>query len=291
MLARLSLISRLALLLALGAAITASPILGGLAFAQDEWGEDPFAEEADEEDDEQPPVTAGGLFTKKTWPLAELDRPLTLVKGMLEVRGGVDIDMSADTAFETWALVVDGRYGLQDNLELQGGLAAEFITEEGDDNAMALYAGLEAAIVYDLVDFRALALVPLAPESTLDIAIGLPFRYKPKPNVGIIALDKIITIHTESALVDGEESSKPDLTIGVGIIYQVTNQFAALLRGELIIPRFNTEKGNRSLPATAAFQYTPNNKIDFGGEFTFGNVEADEPFDERSLLLYVQVRL
>lgn len=284
--ARLSLFSRLALLAALGVTITASPVLGGLAAAQDdEWGEDPFAEEEEEgEEDEQPPVTAGGLFTKKTWPLAELERPLTVIKGMLEVRGGIDIDVGAATAFEGWGADLDVRYGLQDNVEFQAGLVnTRFVAPENASTSFGIYAGLEAAIAYDLVNIRGLVEIPLDPEAKFDLAFGVPFRYKPKPQVGIVALDKIMTIHT-----DGR---KPDLTVGIGIIYQVIPRFAALLRGELVIPEFNTESESIRVPATAAFQYTPNNKLDFGGEFTFGDVESDAPFDQRSLLLYVQVRM
>ena len=52
-----------------------------------------------------------------------------------------------------------------------------------------------------------------------------------------------------------------------------------------------------TLPGTVAIQFSPNNKIDFGGEFTFGDFgplledENDTSlFDQRSLLLFGRAR-
>jgi hypothetical protein len=261
------------------------------AWAQDDDDDDDDDDDGgggggdDDDDDEtpQPPVTSGGLYTKKTWPITELERPLTVIGGMFEARAGIDIDVSKDTAFEIWRAKLDARYGVKDFLELQGGLSAVLTGDIAAGSLFSMYGGFESSIMYDLVDFRFLVELPLDPEFKFDMTFGFPFRYKPKPNVAIIALDKIMTIHTDGA--------KPDLTIGVGLIFQVIKNFAVLGRGEVTIPQFNTDV--IIIPATVAFQFSPNNKFDLGGEFTLGNLKVSDPvkpWDQRSLLLYLQAR-
>jgi hypothetical protein len=288
MLARL-LRLRLALLLAF---VTFAAVLHAFptsAWAQDDDDDDDDdggggggGGDDDDDDADQPPVTSGGLFTKSTYPVAELQRPLTVIGGMFEARGGIDIDVSKDTAFEIWRAKLDLRYGIKDFIEAQAGLSA-VLAGDVTTSLFDIYAGLESSIAYDLVDFRFLVQMPLDPQAKFDMAFGFPFRYKPKPNVAIIALDKIMTIHTDGA--------KPDPTIGVGLIFQVVEKFAVLGRGEVTIPQFNSDI--IVIPATVAFQFSPSNKFDLGGEFTLGNLKVSDPvkpWDQRSLLLYLQGR-
>jgi hypothetical protein len=125
--------------------------------------------------------------------------------------------------------------------------------------------------------------MPLDPQFAFDFAFGFPFRYKPQEKVAIIALDKLMTIHTHDGL-------KPDLTIGVGLIYQVIPNLAAFGRGEVVIAQFDPDF--MTIPVTAGIQFTPKYNIDIGGEFTFGDVKnSDAPFDTRSLLLFGQLRI
>lgn len=265
---------------------------------EDDGGDDEESEEEDEDEDEdgddkdkdpQPPVTAGGLFTKKTYPVAENERPLTLIQGMLEVQAGFNIDLSDLEAFETWFGVVKGRYGLADNLELQfGGTFLLAGTEGGaaGPNKARIDIGIEPSIVYDLVDFRFTVEMPIAQAGAendfqVDFVVGFPFRYKPAKQFAIVALDRLMTIHTCC--------KKPDLTAGVGFVIQPVDIVAILLRGEITIPDFNTNF--ILVPATAAVQLSPNNQFDVGLEFTFANIKQPEgspfgPFDQRFLQLY-----
>jgi hypothetical protein len=56
-----------------------------------------------------------------------------------------------------------------------------------------------------------------------------------------------------------------------------------------VVPRFNTE--TVLIPVSVNIQFSPNNKIDIGGEFTLGDVKSDEdPIAKRSLLLFGQFR-
>jgi hypothetical protein len=151
-------------------------------------------EEEEEEDEDQPPVTSGGLFTLETYPQAENQRPLTITKGIVELRAGIDIDMSATQAFKNWGIGAEFRYGLEDNVEIQGGVRSDLNHFED----FRLYAAMEFGIVYDLVDFRGGIAIPYdkTPDSTLglkktgfDLEIGFPFRYAPKPEIAVVALE------------------------------------------------------------------------------------------------------
>jgi hypothetical protein len=267
------------------------------AFAKDDDDDEDEDEDEDDEggdedeDDEQPPVTAGGLFTKKTWPTAELERPLTILGGMAEVRAGIDFDVSKGTAFEIFFANLDVKYGLKDWVELQAGGRFGLAAPEGVTLPTSIYFGIEGAIAYDLANIRLLAEMPLDPKFKFDLVFGVPFRYKVKPNIAIIALDKILTIHTGSVAPAGggeEEFEKPDLTIGVGIIFQATPQLAVLARGEIILAQVDPDL--IAIPATIAAQFSPNNKVDIGLEARLANVKPETRFDQRSAGLFAQFR-
>jgi hypothetical protein len=272
--------------------------------------EDDFEDEGEEEEEDgepQPPVTAGGMFTKKTYPVAELERPLTVIGGMFEVRGGIDIDVGDQTAFELFRLKLDGRYGLADHVELQaiidfliGGDRALLLAPPPDAegaptgvtaNVGAFGLGIEGALYYDVVHFRSIAALTILPKGAdgnetdvgFDLTLGVPFRYRIKPQIAIVALDEIMTIHFAGG--------KPDLTVGVGGVFQVIPQVALTARAELFVPAFNTKL--LTVPLTAAAQFSPNNQFDIGLEFTLNTDVRNEEtrFDKRSALLFVQTRL
>jgi hypothetical protein len=297
----------------------------------DEFGggdEDDEDDDEEQDKDEQPPVTAGGLFTKKTWPIAESLRPLTLNQGMLELRAGFNMDLSALDAFETWRVPLEGRFGLRDHVELQFGIDFLLVTSDEQQaafeefgsllpplDALVLGVGLESALYYDLVDFRIGLEFPINPgvpgnekpdcnttnpedpcgltppvPFTMDIVVGFPFRYAPKKQFAVVGLDKLFTVHT----IGG---GKPDLTASLGFLIQPVDFLAIFLRGEFIVPEFNTNF--LLIPAIAQVQFSPNNRLDLGLQFSFANIKptaADEAagigaFDRRFLLLYLQTRL
>ena len=278
---------------------------------QDSGDQDDSDDEDDGEGDgsgmdkDQPPVTAGGLYTKKTFPTALTLRPLTLIKGMFEVLGGFNMDMSALDAFETWRVPIEARYGLADHVELQTGvdflLVSNQLRRDTTDDAI-INLGLEGALYYDLVDIRVAANIGVnadAPEAPpgvdsqsfnqpfwMDLVMGFPFRWAPKKQFAIVGLDKIFTVHLRGA--------KPDLTATLGVIVQPIDFLALLLQAELTVPQFNTN--TLLVPASATLQFSPSNSLDLGLRFTFKNVKPPEgsdlgPFDERFLLVFLQTRL
>lgn len=334
------------LLALIGLAIVARAPLGDVpaAWAQDDDEDDEDADDensdeeeeeeedeegADGEDDDQPPVTAGGLYNMSTWPTAENLRPLTLNRGMLEVKGGFNMDLSALEAFETWRVPLEVHYGLRDHLELQAGYDFLLISTRSkqDDffkfgarqprlDAMVATFALESALYYDFVDFRLALDFPINPNApgnprpncktqlatdpcgltppvpfTIDVVVGFPFRWAPKKQFAIIGLDKLFTVHT----IGG---GKPDLTTSIGFAIQPLDFLVIFLRAELIVPEFNTNF--LFIPATAAAQFSPNNRFDIGLQFGFNNIkptvqdQAQMPpigaIDRRFLLIYLQAR-
>lgn len=266
-----------------------------VAWADDDEEEDEDEGDEEEEDEDQPPVTAGGNFTKETYPVAELKRPLTITKGMSEVRAGIDIDASNENAFENYGVGLDARYGIEDNVEAQ----LHFRSDINNFDSLDFGAAIESSIVYDLVDFRLGIAVPVSKDpvtgdstTLFDFELGFPFRYAVAEQGGIIALDTLMTINTQG---------KPDATPSIGILIQPVPVLAIKLHAKLIVPDFNFKAENFVIPVAANIQFSVSNLLDIGGEFTFPNLKPPDPddggpleapafYDNRFLLLYGQFR-
>ncbi|MEZ4403090.1 MAG: hypothetical protein R3B06_23910 [Kofleriaceae bacterium] len=255
----------------------------------DDGGGDEDTDDEEEVDEDQPPITAGGLYTLKTYPQGEIQRPLTMTKDITELRLGLGFDISNATAFESVGLSGDARYGLQDNVELRAGFSGIKNFEQWQ-----IDAAFEGSIIYDLVDFRAGLRVAHAGTTKVSIPIGVPFRYAPKPQVAVTAFETMFSID-----FDG----KPDATPNVGIVVQPVPIVALILKASLIIPDFDFRADNVVVPASAAVQLSPNNKLDAGMEFRFGNLKlpegkdidgdgvADKFYDDRFLLFFGRLRI
>lgn len=272
-------------LLGLSGAAAAQPDIGG------DWGDaEDFLDDGDEDEDyEQPPVTAGGLYTLETYPTAEIDRPLTLTEGVAELSAGLELDLSSENALEVFYGRLGARYGLLDHVELQaelGGLLIGDVTPTvlaaGGRHEFDLALGIESAIVYDLVNFRATAEIPIAPDAGFDIALGTPLFYSFTSELAILAADRLLTIHT-----DGR---RPDLTAGVGALYQFVPEAAAIARAEITLPEADTDL-DPVVPIIATLQVSPDHRADIGLEVGLANVAADDSFAQRFALLFGQFRL
>jgi hypothetical protein len=305
---------RLALILSLGTISVALPIHVRAAYAADDEEED--EEDADdedsgeeeegeeEEDSTQPPVTAGGLFTLKTYPVRELSRPLTITQGLTQLRVGFGVDVSAKGAFETVGAKLEGEYGLQDHFSLLGGLTGQYNFKQ-----FQVYAGIEGALAYDLIDIRLAAILQRAAGFVADVPamgeeptgdgeyvagdikagvdIGFPFRYAAKPEIAIIALDTLMTVDFDS---------KPDLKPSLGISTNPIEPVSVVVFAQLVIPDFDTDAPNFAVPATARVQFSPSQKLDLGAEFVFLNLKPPEGsnkkfYDDRFLTLFAAFRM
>jgi hypothetical protein len=209
-------------------------------------GEDEGESEDEEDDKDQPAVTAGGLFTLKSYPIREIDRPLTMTEGIAQIRVGTGTDLSAKGAFESFGLNAEAIYGYRDNFSIIGG-----VTDAYNFKQYGFYAGFEAALVYDLLDVRVAAnfhrfaipryemftdnmgAVQFLPNGQFDASkpqfsldLGFPFRYAIKPEIAIIALHTLVSIDFNSAtrgdpdnrmLSDGTtNAAQPESCLAIG---------------------------------------------------------------------------
>lgn len=296
---------RLALILSLGTISVALPIHQRAALAasddeeeeeedEDSGGEEEEEEEGEEEDTSQPPVTAGGLFTLKTYPIREIARPLTITQGLTQIRVGFGVDVSAKGAFESVGAKLEAEYGLQDHFSLLGGFTGQYNFKQ-----FQVYGGFEGALAYDLIDFRLAGIMQRAatPGATAgeyeagDIKfgadIGFPFRYAAKPEIAIIALDTLMTVDFDS---------KPDLKPSLGISTNPIEPVSVVVFAQLVIPDFDTDAPNFAVPATARVQFSPSQKLDLGAEFVFLNLKPSEEsgkkfYDDRFLTLFAAFRM
>ncbi len=304
-----------ALLCGLASAVVAAPAIHSNAYAKgdddedsedsdsdsgDEEGDDSDGGEGGDEDDEesvdkdQPPVTAGGLYNINTYPVAELQRPLTMTQGILQMRAGLGVDVSAQTAFESVGHVLDFRYGVQDNFMLLGGFNSAY-----NFTGIEAFVGMEASLAYNFIDFR--ATFRGGRDSSLDVNdpmnpkrvgggfrahvdVGFPFRYVAKKEVAIVALDTLMTIDFDN---------KPDLNPSLGISTNPIPEVSIVIFAQMRIVDFNTDAANFIVPATARVQFSPTQRLDLGAEFRFDNVKPPDGqkfYDQRFLSFYGQSR-
>jgi len=197
-------------------------------------GDDEDGEEEDEDAKDQPPVTSGGLFTMKTYPVREISRPLTMTQKLVQARVSLGTDISAKGAFETGGLSVETVYGYSDNFMIIGGLTNAYNFKQ-----FGFYAGFEGSLAYDIVDIRVAANLhrnaiaqyaffcnpPATPNempingtcvntdatikalpsgeydkggTKFSIDLGFPFRYAIKPEIAIVALYTLMSIDFNS---------------------------------------------------------------------------------------------
>ena len=300
--------------LALVTAVTTSTAVAAprTRVAQDDDDDDDDDEDLDEDDDEdldedeedpdQPPVTAGGLYTIETYPRTESQRPLSMTKDLVELKLGVGVDATNGNAFRSAGAVGDVRYGLQDNIELRAGFW-------GIKNFSAWQADVsfEGSIIYELVDLRVGLRVARTADTTIiekgastvvdgeltaSIPIGVPFRYSPRPQVAVTALETLFAI----------DDGPPDALPSVGIVIQPAPVVALLINASVAIEDFDFSVDHFVVPVSAAVQLTPNNRLDVGLEFRFGNHnlpagtdadqdgEADAFYDDRFLFFFARYR-
>jgi hypothetical protein len=340
MLPSLSGVLRLALVVSLGAGLVATWDTVGqrqTAYADDdeddedggddEGSSDEGEEDEDEQEDpkDQPPITAGGLYVMKTFPIRENERPLTITQQITQLRLGVGTDVSNKGAFESAGVSLEGLHGYSDNFMLVGGFTSAY-----NVNQFAVYGGFEGALAYDLIDIRLAARVGrtaipqlelvddgnggmvLLPSGKYDsgdikaaVDIGFPFRYVARPEIAIVALQSVMSVdfnETDCVDPDGDlgpmenicgNEIKPDLNPSLGI---VTNPIAAVslvVQATLQVVDFDFTN-NLRVPASIRIQFSPTRQIDIGGEFTLLNIKPKEEeggaFDNRFLSLFFAAR-
>lgn len=258
----------------------------------DELDVDGEDESDTDEETGQPPVTAGGLYTLATYPTRVAVRPLTLSQRMWELRAGLGTDLSASQAFKTWGAGLHLRYGLRDHVEAFAGTALQYSGKQFD-----IYAGLEGAIIYDLLDVRLAFRVNRAAAVGTDgnyvagnneqaVDLGFPVRYAFAKEVAVVALQTLMAV---------EFHTRPDLMPSIAIMTSPLEQVSFMLRAQMVIVDFNTDNPF-VVPATAMLQVSPSTRMDLGAEVTFLNLKPTKEsgrkfYDDRFATLYVTYRM
>lgn len=274
-------------------------------------------EDADVEDDkDQPAMTAGGLYTLRTFPVRELFRPLTITQQITQLRAGIGTDVSNKGAFESVGVNLEALHGYRDNFMVVGGFTSAYNFQQFN-----AYFGFEGALAYDLLDFRLAARIgrtatDVDPDvnevkyegggvkASLDI--GFPFRYVARPEIAIIALNTLMSIDFNGkeveTMVPGSDppktvksgnGAKPDLNPSLGISTNPIAPLSVVIFATLQVIDFDfTDR--LTVPATARIQFSPNQKFDIGGEFTFLNLKPEGEakfYNDRFLTLFFALRV
>jgi hypothetical protein len=258
-------------------------------------------DDAVEDDKDQPPVTAGGLFTMNTYPVNELLRPLTITQNLTQLRLGVGTDLSANNAFESFGVSLEAVHGIADNFMVIGGLTSAYNFKQ-----FGFYGGFEGSLAYDLLDIRLAAnlhrfAVPgtdaagmptgeiTGGDIKFSVDLGFPFRYSVKPEIAIIALQTLMSIDFNSVAGNG---AKPDLNPSLGLATNPIPQLSLVAFAQLQIPDFNTDANSLKVPVTGRVEFSPSQKFDIGLEFVLLNVKppSGSPIDNRFLNLFIQAR-
>ncbi len=245
----------------------------------------------DSADKDQPPVTAGGLYTKATYPQSAIERPLTLIAGMTEVRLGGTTDLASGDTFKKFGADIYGRYGIRDNLEVRADLGLDLNEFTGVD------VGVEGGLNYDpfAVDIRGSLLIQKAGgETHVGANLGFPIRYAIAPQIAITALESLLTVNF---------NAKPDFSPSIGVIAAPVPIAALIARAQIIDAGFEPHKANLDGRVTVGAQLTPTNKVDIGLQFVLtnlinpapvsdgmGGTKDGSPIDARELELYLNLR-
>lgn len=247
-------------------------------------GDDTGGDEDNPDDKDQPPVTAGGLFTLQSYPQSELLRPLTMTQHITQLRLGVGTDISAKGAFGTAGVSLEGIYGYTDNFSLIGGFTNAYNMRQ-----FGAYVGFEGALIYDLLDIRLAANVhrnalprysnyctpvtatdPANPtnaatcgaganasivnlpngnynagQTKFSIDIGFPLRYNFVPQFAVVALQTLMTIDFNAVDRDHVIATPQTITDATGAS-QTINRFVPV--GNSAKPDLNPSIGLEANP-------------------------------------------
>lgn len=276
---------------------------GGDDGGDDDGGDDGGeGEEENPDDKDQPAVTAGGLFVMKTYPIRENERPLTMTQHITQARLAIGTDVSNKGAFESAGVNLEALHGYADNFTLLGGFQSAYNVHQFN-----VYGGFEAALAYDLIDFRIAARIGrtaipktedvmgvqmpsgeyISGDTKFAVDLGFPFRYVARPEIAIVALQSLMSIDfnaTDCVEIPGMDEVcgndvKPDINPSIGIVTNPIAPVSLLVQAQLIVADFDFTKKLR-VPATIRIQFSPTRQIDIGGEFTLLNIKPTDPDDD-----------
>ncbi len=236
-------------------------------------------------------VEASATLTKANWPLALVDRPITLVKGLLQVRGDINVNLTKEFEGKPFAIAPDIYYGISDVLNV-GLIHGTGLCLAGTDGGCAkVYndVGVDAVYALTLKQFQAGVhlglLVGNFDPVTMVAQVGVHLQYTIK-KINLYFNPKFFI-----GLNERDAGNKERIDAPAQIDYQVTPKLAASLLFGIAGP---TEgfADSFSVPIGVQALFGMSTKLDVGGAFVFGNLAGkNNTADVRALNIFVNFRM
>jgi hypothetical protein len=243
-------------------------------------------------------------YNKDTWPLEVTKRPLTLAKGMLEIRGDTFMfNLSKDAVGKPFSLAPDIYYGVDSKLSVgltHGGLftqAGSGICLAGEDNQCPqVYDNFGIEALYGLMlggSFQvALRGGFVSPQISDDFGGGLKIGALGRLQTGNIAIVFDPGLYVE--IID-RDTREQFVNIPVWVQFQVNTQTVAFVSTGMYGP-LSDFGDNYLIPLGVGATMAANNRIDFGAEFQLPMLAGNRPdgidaFDARQLIVRAALRL
>ncbi len=216
-------------------------------------------------------------YSKDEWPLALIDRPLTLAAGMVEFSGDtVRANMASGAIGDPVSLAPDIYYGVSRKFTV--GVTHDRGVCLAGDACGNVYNDVGLDLIYGImyggslqVAFRGGASTSDFDPFTLGVDVGIIGRL----DLGNLALVFQPTLY-EGILE--REAREAVLTMPVALQFQINKQSAVFASSGLIGNL--TDLGDTyQIPMGAGAMFAINNRFDFGAEFRFTNLLGKRPAD------------
>jgi hypothetical protein len=235
---------------------------------------------------------APGALTKANWPTALVDRPITLAKGMLEIRGNIGVGLSKGATAKAVLIAPDIYYGVSDKLSIglvNGNGICLGSKENCPGGKVFNDIGVDSIFAFLTGSLNVGSHVSVV-AATLDPKVLL------RANVGVLGQKTIgkINILFDPSIGIGlteRDFNKESIAVPLEVDFQATPKLAVSLFTGIGGP-LDGFGDAYAIPVGVGALFGMNNKMDFGGAFTFSNLAGKGgSADFRGLSVFVNYRL
>lgn len=257
-------------------------------------------------------TTEPEVYTAASWPTEVILRPLTLARGMLELRGAtVEANLSADRAFKPVELAPSLFYGITDDMTVgvshgQGVRGPSGICLTGTSNGCPhVYNNINLEAYHALAKGKlwvashpSLEFPAFSPELLVGFRIAVTMRYRVGPKLAVLADPGVLIGFNKRGATSGGNATEV-LSIPIQLEAQLTPQLEAALTTNLVGSLSDPSFGNDyRIPLGVAVTYAASHVLDLGAQFVFTNVLGHQAsgamapgrLDERVVVLRVAFR-
>jgi hypothetical protein len=244
-----------------------------------------------------------GTYEKGDWPLAVIDRPLTLSRNMLEIRGDtLGINMSKDAVGKPIFVAPDLYFGINDKFTVGLTHQVGVCLSGADDGCAKGYNDLGLEAQYSLMragNLQAMGHASLLISSLTDptvagLELGLlarikagkvAVRFDPSLYLGAIGRDELFPLQGFNV------GPKEYFRLPIDLQYQLNFQTMVYLTSGFDGPLDGFGDAMR-IPVGLGAVFAINNRIDLGAEFKFLDAFGQtETFDARLFFARLALRL